>query len=509
MEIASKEFLKELDYLADRRREEIRATKDALKITGTTYYVSSDGCDENDGLTPEKAWKTLDRVSNAELKEGDGVRFRRGDVFRGTVYCKKGVGYGAYGEGEKPHFYSWYRDLADPALWELWDEKHNIWKLREKITEVGALFFNHGEEITYKHIPSFSKDGTFVCRDFPDRPFVIENELTQDLDMFCYFAGNLISRETKGEDFPIPQLYGIDPRGDLYLRSNRGNPGYLFDSIEAAVRIAGFRIPGSTPGLDNIHIDNICLKYYGIHAISAGGERVRGLHVTNCEIGWIGGTVQSYDGCDPNHPAGVHGEVTRFGNGVEIYGGCDDYLVENCYVYQCYDAGVSHQVSTFGGQYREMTNVLYKDNLIEYCVYGIEYFLDQRDGDDKSYMDGIEMVGNFIRHSGEGWGQQRHNTHTPASIQGWSYVNTARNYTIHNNIIDRAGRRMIHVVADKQEWAPQMWENTYIQYDGGCLGQHGGKENGEPPTYPFTDDAERIITEVFGEKDPKVYIIKK
>jgi hypothetical protein len=308
---------------------------------------------------------------------------------------------------------------------------------------------------------------------------------------------------TKGEDFPIPQMYNVDTSGDLYLRSNRGNPGYVFSSIEAATHYCGIRVGSNA----NVTIDNLCLMYYGAHAITAGGVRVCGLHVTNCEIGWIGGVVQSYVGMDPNHPAGVHGEVTRFGNGVEIYGGCDDYVIDNCYVYQCYDAGVSHQVST-KGELREMTRVVYKNNLIEDCVYGIEYFLDENAGLTGSYMDEIEMCGNFIRHSGEGWGQQRHNTHTPAAIKGWSYENTASNYRIHHNILDRAGRRIVHLVADTQDSCPAMWENTYVQYDGGCLGQWGGKENGEPTTHPFTADAERILTETFGERDPKVYIIK-
>ena len=504
MQIATKEYLHELDALAARRRAEIRATKDEVSVPGTTYYVSADGCDEADGLSPDTAWQTLARVSRAALCEGDAVRFRRGDVFRGKVICRSAVTYCAYGEGDKPRIYSWKKDLADPALWELYDEERCIWKLCEPITETGNLIFNHGAEHAYKHIPSYIADGSLVVRDHRERPFVIRDELTQDLDFFCnYIEDNFTTAPSKGEDFPIPMFYGTEALCELYLRSNRGNPGHVFDSIEAAVRECAFVVSRA----HHVHIDNICCMYQGIHAVTAGGARHTGLHVTNCEMGWIGGTVQGYSGTDPNHPEGVRGEVTRFGNAVEIYGGCEDYVVENCYVYQCYDAGLSHQVNS--DDTRIMTNILYKDNLIEHCVYGIEYFLDIRNPDDRdSIMDGVEMCGNFIRHSGEGWGQQRHNTHTPAAIKGWSYFNRARNYTIHHNILDRAGRRMVHLVADEQASCPAMWENTYVQYDGGCLGQYGGKENGEPPTYPFNGDAERVITEVFGERDPKVYIIK-
>ena len=64
---ATKRLLQEIDALAARRKEEILNSKDALKIEGTTYYVSNDGDDANDGLSPEKAWKTLERVSDARL----------------------------------------------------------------------------------------------------------------------------------------------------------------------------------------------------------------------------------------------------------------------------------------------------------------------------------------------------------------------------------------------------------------------------------------------------------
>ena len=100
MQIATKEFLRELDTLAAARRAEIRAAKDEVTFTGTAYYVSADGCDEADGLSPATAWQSLTRVSNAALQPGDAVRFRRGDLFRGTVLCKAGVTYCAYGEGE-------------------------------------------------------------------------------------------------------------------------------------------------------------------------------------------------------------------------------------------------------------------------------------------------------------------------------------------------------------------------------------------------------------------------
>ncbi|MBQ9069904.1 MAG: hypothetical protein IJY23_00975 [Clostridia bacterium] len=520
MKIATREDLEYFDRIAEERKAKILNAPDELKIKGKTYYVSSDGDDNNDGLSPKSAWKSLVKASNAELREGDGVLFRRGDLFRGTVYTKPGVSYGAYGEGDKPKIYSWDKDLADPALWELYDSECNIWHLKEKILDCGTLVFNGGEKHSFKHIPSYVR-GKFVCRNDESRDFVMSKEMTTDLDIYWYFVDKMTTLPTLKngkpysemedgdevgdpgmDNFPVPDP--VDAMGDLYLRCNNGNPGEIFDSIEAVSRRFGFVVGEN----NNVRIDNICLKYTGCHCVAATGKRNTGLHVSNCEMGWVGGVIHQYLGIDPNYPEGGRGSIGRFGNCIEIYGGCDSYTVENCYLYQCYDAGMTHQRTT-GGEKVEMTNVLYKDNLVERCVYSIEYFLDMTCGDTESYMDNIEMCGNILRFAGSGWGQQRHNKHTPAHIKGWSFTNVARNYRIHDNVFDRSAYRLLHLVASKEEHCPEMYSNTYIQHDGGQLGQYGGNENGEPKIEIFDDNAEVKIENVFGEKNAKVYIIKE
>lgn len=497
--IKDKSFLLEIDALSEARKQEIRNTTDQLCIKGTKYYVSNNGDDANDGLTPETAWKTLSRVSDADLQPGDGVLFNRGDLFRGMITTKPGVAYGAYGVGEKPRLYGWDKDLADPALWTLVDAEHHIWKMNEKILDPGTLVFNHGEAHCRKLIPSYL-NGKFVCRNDESKDFVMADEMTNDLDLFWYFDDILTTHPSKGMDFPIPDMT-LQSYGDLYLRCDSGNPGEYFHSVEALPRRPMF----SNGANDHVRIDNLCLKYIGLHGIAAGGHVV-GLHVTNCEIGWIGGTIQHYLGTDPNYPQGGRGTVTRFGNAIEIYGGCDDYLVSNCYIYQAYDAGITHQITTNGKKY-EMTGIRYTGNLVEHCVYAIEYFLDMNNGDTESFMDGVEMRGNILRLSGYGWGQQRHNTDTPALIKGWSYVNAASNYFVCDNIFDRCAYRMLHLVALKKESCPVMSGNTYIQYEGGMLGQYGGNEEAEPEIIRFDSNIETVIHEVLGDKDALIHVI--
>ena len=493
---ATTEFLQQMDETFEKRKKEIRETCDELVITGTTYYVSNSGSDDNDGKSPESSWKTLDRVSKAWLMPGDGVLFQRGDLFRGAVTAQAGVTYGAFGTGEKPKFYGWDEDLADPALWEETDSEHHIWKYTKRILDPGTLVFDHGKAHCRKLIPSY-KNLQFVCRDDESKLFVMENEMTKDLDLFWRYDLLLTRNPSKGEDFPVP-VTGRDAAshaGDIYLRCDKGNPGELFDSIEAVVHRCIFLV-GSTP---NVRIDNLCMKY-ACFGVTAGGKNSIGLTVTNCEIGWVGGNIQHYHGTDPNYPQGTRGSVTRYGNAIEIYGGCENYLVSNCYIYESYDAGITHQVNT--RRKIVMKGIRYTDNLIEKCVYGIEYFLDQIGGED------VVMSGNFIRLSGYGWGQQRHNTDTPALIKGWSYTNTAHDYSIHDNIFDRSAYRMLHLVAKKDEYCPDMHDNIYIQHLGGMIGQYGGNEESEPDILIFDENAEEKIGSVFGDRNAKVYYIQ-
>ena len=492
-----KQFFEEFEQFCAERKEKILHSADEVAIRGTTYYVRADGCDENDGLSDATAWKTLQKVSQAELQEGDGVRFRRGDIFRGFLVAQQGVTYCAYGEGEKPRIYGWDKDLADSALWTCVDEEHHIWKLNEDILDSGTLVFNDGEAHSRKLIPTYTREGTFVCRDDESRPFDMAKEMTRDLDLFCRYEGEMETRPSKGEDFPVPKMNG-ESFGELYLRCDKGNPGEVFDSIEALPCRNMIQVGIKA----NVTLDNLCLRYAGAHAVGAGGGHVVGLHVTNCEIGWIGGVIQNYLGLDPNYPEGGRGTVTRFGNGVEIYGGCEDYRVENCWIYQIYDAGITHQITA--RSQRIMENIRYRGNLLEYCVYSIEYFLETI-GETGSYMRDIVMEDNIMRMSGYGWGQQRHNYHTPAHIKGWSFDNKASDFIIRNNYFDRAGYRMLHTVAREEESCPVYDGNTYIQTLGGTIGKRGGNAAGEPEDRIFDENAAETIRTVFGDAHAKVY----
>lgn len=87
-----------------------------FNANATRYYVSSSsGDDNNDGLTPEKAWKTIGKVSSyaSNFVPGDIIAFKRGDVWNDEKYYSSThssgtsvnpITYTAYGTGAKPIF---------------------------------------------------------------------------------------------------------------------------------------------------------------------------------------------------------------------------------------------------------------------------------------------------------------------------------------------------------------------------------------------------------------------
>ena len=76
------------------------------ETTGTTYYVDAAAEVGNDGLSPEKALKTLEEVNCLNLKPGDQVLFKRDCVWNGALIIRSSgteeepISYDVYGEGK-------------------------------------------------------------------------------------------------------------------------------------------------------------------------------------------------------------------------------------------------------------------------------------------------------------------------------------------------------------------------------------------------------------------------
>ena len=271
--------------------------------TGTAYYVSNSGSDANDGLTPETAWATLDRVNQAALDEGDAVFFARGGIWRNTtVETREGVTYSAYGTGEKPRICASPENGGDPSLWSLWwegEDGEKIWLYHRDMPECGAVVLN--EEVIAQKVLGFW-DGTeflhyigpanWTPEEFDleeqlaQAPFAVQAELTEDLTFFSQADSTL--PDTLPAFLTGWAADGGIPVGELYFRCDAGNPGELYESIEFQTQCPLF------DGIaDGCVLDNLFVGFAGDGVVTVGEGS--GVTIQNCEVGWVGGVVAAYN----------------------------------------------------------------------------------------------------------------------------------------------------------------------------------------------------------------------
>ncbi|MBR3874315.1 MAG: hypothetical protein IKJ26_09140 [Clostridia bacterium] len=475
---------------ADTMKQAILANTDELTCEGTAYYVSNNGSDDSDGLSPETAWATLNKVNTANLSRGDGVYFERGGTWRGQLWAQDGVIYSAYGEGAKPNIFASPENGADPNKWSLLEGTDNIWVYHMDMMDCGILVFNDGESWGTKVAPYYMNGYLSTVNE--GQPFDVRTELTEDL-MFFSEADSILY---DGAPFRYTVMdtcdhgeYPEDVVGTLYLRCDAGNPGDVFDNIEFAVR-QNIVLPA-----DDAVFHNLCLKYTGAHCIFGGDM---GYDVSFCEIGWIGGSPQYY--------RYDNGEPVIFGNGVECDGSYDHYSVTDCYIYQCYDAGVSNQdpsedpavTGSENTEYRDVIqrNVTYARNVFAYNDMPIEIFFTLEDdaGYGRHRMENVLIEENYFLYTGYGWFARTKGA-AGSAYQGHGYPNASENFRIINNVFYLSTGPLLNTGAP-EKWQPTLDGNTYVQNEGGILVAWPGKEGYQVNYAYYYNDRQDTVTDV-------------
>lgn len=435
-----------VEYGAQKLEESIKNTKSEYKVGegGRIWYVSPNGDDKNDGMTPETAKKTVGHIGaeDGKLKAGDVVLFERGGEWRGQkLWTKPGVTYSAYGEGPKPILNRSPLDGADKTLWTLVDGTSNIWKYNGQIMDCGTLVIDN-EKHAYKHIPSYI-NGKYMVKN-TNNVFDPTKHLTKDLDFVQLDY-------TKVGTFP--SLDQTNCYGTLYLRCDNGNPGEIFKSIEFAVR------DHAMVCMKNVTIDNLEIRNAGAHGISSGN--CAGLTVRNCVFEWIGGGIQGY----------TNGYPVRFGNAVETWGRSDDMLVYNNYINQVYDAGITNQYrKDENTENNYFKNSHFHGNIVKCAKYPIEIFLHQDYTDDTNLINGLLIENNYFLDIGKGLSQQAADGTTAAGIKGGGQQNPAKDYVVKNNVFFTSTSSLFEIGAAKPEFLAKLQGNIYVQNLGAKLG---------------------------------------
>ncbi|MBQ8508922.1 MAG: right-handed parallel beta-helix repeat-containing protein [Clostridia bacterium] len=455
VKVADTAYFEALDTKAEAMKQAVLNTESEYTVGagGKIYYFSEDGDDSNDGLSEETPLKSIDKLNLLILKKGDVVLFKRGDMFRGNITAKTGVTYSAYGEGAKPIINASKRNYADPSLWKQ-TEYENVWVCTEKLVNVGIVALDHSGELgKYDELV-----GTRMVAGRDD--FNGAADMNEDL-----------------------QVWGDWENDRLYFCSTEGNPGERFESIEIGERKNAISVSVTDVTIDNLHV-----TLTGAHGVGAGSTK--NLTVRNCIFNWLGGSILLGHG---------GGNITGYGNAVEVYGSVDGYTVYNNWIYQIYDTGITHQFSSTPSKtVNNMNDVEYYDNLIEYCFWSLEYYNVRPEGTERKTTN-VSIHDNFCRLGGYGWGCRTRETSAPMCAMNSSGEDVADNY-LTNNIFDRCLGLLIRV---GKEGTMNFSGNTYIQPYGVKFAYLWGT------TYNFDSTARDTLAKV-GETNPTlVYVMEE
>lgn len=456
--LAARNYLTQLAARTSAWRQRIVETKSEYAATGAIWYVSSAGSDANDGATPETAIASCARLDKLPVKAGDAVLFRRGDLFRGTITAREGVTYSAYGTGAKPVICGSRRNYARTELWQETGIS-NVWTCVEALSNVGLVTFDHN----------------------PGDP--------GELGRFDVQTGRLVHSRA-GIESPRQLRKDLEFWSDLernafYLYSEKGNPGARFRQIEIACGGLG------VTATDNVTVDNLHITHVGCHGVNVQGT-VHNLEVRNCIFNWIGGSLLI--------PEGKSQGPLRFGNAVEVYGGCDGYRVRDCWIYQIYDTGITHQCHNLKASRIFQKNIEYARNLVEYCFWSIEYY-NSYNG--YAETENVYVHDNHCRMGGYGWGCVGRGGAPMFSIE--DRPDKTINYVNEGNILeDSTGVLVMNFARHASPPDFIFRRNIYVQRRGAGFAYFGDRS---PNATKFDESAPAVIRETFGETDGTFVVI--
>ncbi|MBQ7821574.1 MAG: S-layer homology domain-containing protein [Clostridia bacterium] len=429
---------------ADALKDSIINSPSTVTWTGKTYYVSPKGDDNNDGLTPVTAFKSVSKVSGARfLKPGDAVLFERGGVFRCTEQLNtvQGVTYSAYGSGAKPKLVGAI-DASHVSMWEETEVK-NVYALSlflEDIdtlhNDIGQIIFDNGKAWGIK-----LQDGHWIGTN------------SNGLEMIATGTPSVKGPEGVRHDLE----FWYDRNGaKLYLYSKDGNPAERFTTVDVCPNINAIRFTS------NNVIDNLEIYGYGRHGILAGSG-TENVTVQYCVLSFIGG--------------GIHwqGSPTRLGNAIQIYGtGAKNFTIHDCYAYQIYDCcfTVQYQDNSKGTDVI-FDNIQMYNNVGEYSNTGLEVWVvnHARYNNPATFaLKNMHLHNNYTLYSGYGWSQQRTNKNGNIFYGDPSETNTLfENCSVDHNVGIFASKMLNYVRYTGTEQY-NFNNNVYFQHNNKLFG---------------------------------------
>lgn len=493
--------------------------------TGTAYYVSPNGDDNNDGLTPETAWRTVHKaqhetggespevwagyvpesIAHLNIEEGcvqsgDAVFFERGGIYRlddlNLTIARPDITISAYGEGPKPIISGSPESGVGEEKWALYysdDTGKQIWQYCKDMPQTSQVIL--GDAVACMRIPEWWTGEGYESVDMTHSDYL-------DLTNFDYgtltLRGELLSVEdTLTENhtlisradhtgFEYPIIGGSGAPGPLYVRCDEGNPG-AYGSVEFVVYNPGSFIQIAVRK-DGIVLDNLSVRHFIWSAVSSGTGVNGDVHNTviqNCEFAW-GGGVLNYDNPVPDN----------YMMGDCIYCIICDATIRDNYLHDMSSNGVVYEI---GENEKELRGFFHLEgNVFDRVLHPVR--LDST-FPALQYLDSVQVIDNIIMHAGEGYptfdGERValllvDNHYGEASVQGNTF------YLCEENMFS------LYDYTRGDDWSFPTWKgNTIVQYADRPLARMGVP--GYDLWFPIDTDIIEKAHRVFGEDGAEIY----
>ncbi|MFA6239752.1 MAG: choice-of-anchor Q domain-containing protein [Candidatus Hydrogenedentales bacterium] len=269
-------------------------------------------------------------------------------------------------------------------------------------------------------------------------------------------VGNIIFDDEKScgvkvwekADLDAQDEYWYDENGRVVCVYSVGNPSTVHTNIECALR----RHLIDQTGRGYMTYENLAFKYGAAHGV--GGANTHHIIVRGCDFGYIGGGDQ------------MGGEKTvRFGNGVEFWANAHDCLVEQCRLWEVYDAALTNQSNAPG---TKQYNLVYRNNVIWNCEYSFEYW--NRPEDSETYD--VVFENNTCVNAGHGWGHAQRQDPNGRQLCFYSNPAQTRNLIVRNNIFYEASTLALYLKGwtDVGRAGVTLENNCWYQEQGNMIG---------------------------------------
>lgn len=354
----------------------------AARLGAATYYVSAAGNDSNAGTSSGSPWLTIGKVNTVGVAASDTVNFRGGDTFSGNLLVNPGTP--PSGEGQRITVTSYGTGKATISCADSYGVKilncgyvtvSNLIITGSGVVVTGSYPNKTGTttNTTGAVLITTTTDSTWYSSVF------VDNVEASGTLMGAYFLSVSTTATVAHENWRITNCYfhnigvcGIFSRGTTTIPGSIHNyvgilyrNGYIYNTrCEFIPGITSYDFDNGSPtwtgfGIFLINCQDTLVelcksKECGDAAFSGGPGGPVGLIFVECRS-------STFRSCEASKEYATGGFD---GNGIDLDGGCQDCIIEKCYVHDCEGPGTL--VFQFNGSSSHFGSIL-RYNLVTSC----------------------------------------------------------------------------------------------------------------------------------------------